>query len=1084
MRPRLRRPLSVLTLLVGLPATPVAAQLDPDLLAGMKARAIGPAAMSGRVAAVDAVVADPNTVYVGAATGGLWKSEDGGLTWAPLFDRQPVAAIGAVAVFQPHPDVVWVGTGEGNPRNSASVGNGVYRSLDGGRTWSHLGLTKTERIHRILLHPGDREVAYVAALGTSWGENPERGVFKTTDGGKTWSKVLYVDERTGAADLVMDPTNPDKLIAALWDHRRWPWFFRSGGPGSGLYLTHDGGATWKRLTEVDGLPKRPWGRIGLAIAPSDPKVVYALIEAEKNSLYRSGDGGVSWRLVNEQGEDLGNRPFYYADLRVDPINPNRVYSLWSLLSRSEDGGKTFATLVPFQKVHPDHHALWINPRDPDHLINGSDGGVSVSRDGGRNWSFVGNLPLAQFYHVRVDQDVPYHVYGGLQDNGSWRGPGAIWEGGGIRNHHWQEVNFGDGFDTVPDPEDSLRGYAMSQEGFLVRWNLRTGERKDIRPAHPDGVELRFNWNAGVALDPFDPATVYFGSQFVHRSTDRGESWTLASPDLTTDNPQWQKQTESGGLTPDVTGAENFTTIVAIAPSPVARGVIWVGTDDGRIHVTRDGGGSWASVEGNVQGVPENTWVPHIAPSPHDPATALAVFDDHRRANWTPYVYRTTDFGGTWKSLATPDLRGYALAIAQDPVDPNLLFLGTEFGLYVSVDGGGRWFQWTHGVPTVSVMDLAIQPREHDLVLGTHGRGIFILDDIRPLRGLSQEILARPLHLFPIPDAQQYRSAQAASSRFPGDGEFRGEDRPYGALVTYSLNLPGLPHPDEEQERARKEAEALEAQPAGEEEEAGPRRGPGGDKGPQVKVEIRDPEGQLIRTFEAPARLGVNRTSWNLRRDNFKRPQSGGEVSFFEPRGPEVLPGTYTVTVRFGEHRAEGSVEVLADPRVAVSAEDRRANFEAQMAAGALQETATAAIERLRRTRGDVATVLGKLEKPKDQGGDEEDADPQADLRKAAKALEEGLDGLERRLWQPPDTKGIPAEDEPWDQILRVQRSLGLSWDAPNEAQRLNLAQAREALQTVVADLNRFYAEEAAAFRQQVREAGIELLPEEDPIAVE
>ncbi len=1064
----------VAALLIAAFATPLHAQIDPDLLAGMKARSIGPAGMSGRVAAVEAVASNPDIVYVGAATGGVWKSVNGGLTWEPIFDDQRVAAIGAVSVFQASPDIVWVGTGEGNPRNSASVGNGIYKSMDGGRSWSHLGLDETERIHRVALHPSNPEVAYVAALGQMWGENPERGVFKTVDGGATWVKVLYVDERTGAADLEMDPSNPNKLIAAMWDYRRWPWFFRSGGPGSGIYLTVDGGRNWKKLTAADGLPAGDLGRIGLAIAPSDPNVVYALIEAKENVLYRSEDGGFTWRKAGA-GDNVGNRPFYYADLRVDPKDPNRVYSLWSLVSVSEDGGKSFEPLVTWNKAHPDHHAMWINPNDPSHIIEGNDGGVYVTHDKGETWRFTFNLPLAQFYHINVDMETPYNVYGGMQDNGSWRGPSSVWENGGIRNHHWEEVGFGDGFATLADPNDPLVGYSMSQEGFLKRWDLRTGERKDVRPAATDPFALRFNWNAAIAIDPFDGNTVYYGSQFVHKSTDRGESWTVISPDLTTNNADWQKQSESGGLTLDVTGAENFTTIITIAPSPVQQGVIWVGTDDGRVHVTRDGGATWASVERNFRGVPANSWVPHIEPSKFDAAEAFVVFDNHRRSDWTPYAYRTTDFGRSWRSIATRDLWGYALAIEQDPVKRDLLFLGSEFGLYVTLDGGARWMKWTHGFPTVSAMALTVHPREHDLVVGTHGRAAYILDDIRPLRSITPAMLAQPLHLFDIPDAQQYRVKQTGASRFPGNGEFRGENRPYGALITYSLNVEGLPHPNDEVERARRAA-----RPAAES---------GGDEGreeePKVDIEITDAEGDVIRSFKAPAKLGVNRAAWDLRRDAFKRPQ-GDEPSFFQPSGAEVLPGTYGVRVKYGDHEATGSVRVLADPRFDIPESDRRAKFAAVMRAGALQETATEMIERIRATRSDIDGVVTKAKESEEKsesatgsGGDGSNDE----LIRAARELGKTLGGVERKLWVPPDTKGIPASEDAFSRIRYVSGSLASSWDAPTSAQQAYLNAAESQLAGVLAEFNQLFQSEVAAFRGKVEAAGIEFLKPKPPLSM-
>jgi photosystem II stability/assembly factor-like uncharacterized protein len=801
-----------LSLILAVCAGPLAGAVDPDLLAGMKPRSIGPAGMSGRVAAVDALESNSDVLWIGSASGGVWKSTDGGLTWQPVFDDQPVASIGAVAIDQTNPDVVWVGTGEGNLRNSVSVGTGVYRTLDGGRTWSHLGLDKTEHVYRIVLHPSNPDVAWVTALGQAWGENPERGVYKTEDGGKTWSRVLYVDEKTGASDLVIDPANPNHLIASMWQFRRWPYYFRSGGPGSGLYSTWDGGRTWKKATEEDGLPAGELGRIGLAISRSNPEIVYALVEAEKSALLRSEDGGKSWQSVNSR-PDVAPRPFYFNDIRVDPQWPNRVYSLDFNVRVSNDSGKTFETAIDGDAIHGDFHGMWIDPHDPGHLIVTNDGGLGISYDRGRTTRFVPNLPVGQFYHVAVDDDVPYNVYGGMQDNDSWRGPSSTW-GAGIRNHEWLTVGVGDGFETLPDQTDSRIGYSMWQGGNLGRWNLHTYELRDVKPAPPEGVKLRCNWNAGLATDPFTPGTVYFGSQFLHKSTDRGETWTTISPDLTTNNPEWQKAEESGGLTPDASGAESYTTIIAIAPSPLQQGVIWVGTDDGRVHVTRDGGKTWDSVEKNVKGVPANTWVPEIRPSKYDPASAFVVFDNHRRSDWKTYVYRTDDWGKTWKSLADDRaVRGYALNVEQDPVDKDLLFLGTEFGLWFSLDGGKRWTKWTQGLPTVAVMDMVIHPRENDLVLGTHGRAIYVLDDVRPLREMSDEVAAKPLHLFAIGDAQQHNFVPDAGGIALGSTEFRGENRPYGALLNVWLSDKTLPHPVEEQERERKEKERAEKRAA-------------------------------------------------------------------------------------------------------------------------------------------------------------------------------------------------------------------------------------------------------------------------------
>ena len=1103
---------AAMLLIVSLSA-PLYAQIDPELLAGMKARSIGPAGMSGRIGDIQAVESNPEIVYVGAATGGLWKSENGGLTFEPIFDDQPVAAIGAIAIYQASPDIVWVGTGEGNTRNSVSVGNGVYKSMDGGRSWTHLGLDKSERIHRIRLDPNDPNVAYVAAMGTLWGENQERGVYKTVDGGASWQKILYVDERTGVADLVMDPTNPNKLIAAMWDYRRWPWFFRSGGPGSGLYLTVDGGRSWKKLTPEDGLPEGELGRIGLAIAASNPEIVYAYIEAKENAVYRSEDGGYTWRKVGS-GSNIGNRPFYYADLRVDPQDPNRVYSLWSRISVSSDGGKTFGMLGSFQgSPHPDHQAMWIDPNDPAYIIEGNDGGVYISRDRGASWRFVSNLPLAQFYHINVDLATPYNVLGGMQDNGSWRGPSSVWQSGGIRNLYWEEVGFGDGFAVLALPDDPQTGYAMSQAGNLMRWDVRTGERKSIRPVHPEGIDLRFNWNAAIATDPFDGNTVYYGSQFVHKSTDRGDTWEIISPDLTTNNPEWQKQAESGGLTLDVTGAENYTTIMTIAPSAIERGVIWVGTDDGRVQVTRDGGQTWESVEKNIKkGVPENTWVPHIEASKYDPASAFVVFDNHRRADWTPYVYVTDNYGASWKSLATDDLWGYALVIEQDPVKEDLLFLGTEFGLYFSLNGGKKWMKWTHGFPTVSAMAMIVHPRENDLVIGTHGRAAYVLDDIRPLRSISAETLAEPIHLFEIPDAIQYRTGQAGVSRFPGSGEFRGENRPYGALITFSLSGDDLPHPNDEIERQRKERKRQAERESGEEEAeqreeaAGEEtpgrgmRGRGGDRGPQVKVEISDADGEVINSFERPVKLGVNRISWNLRREGFERPRAGRqqeEQSFFHGGfGLEVLPGTYTVTLKYGEQEASGTVNVLPDPRYSLTMAERKAKHDALLHAGAVQEVLAEAVKRLRDTRDEIDEVLGLVKKDEGEG---EDRDAEADtasaaaggraqsanreLKQAGRSLKKTLTELEERLWMPPGGKGIREDDSIYSEVRGAYFSMSSSWDAPTQGEEWQLEAAKAKLQDVLDDVNRVYAEDVAEFRSQVEAAGLSFLEPKEPLAL-
>jgi photosystem II stability/assembly factor-like uncharacterized protein len=1052
--------------------------LDSDLLAGLSARSIGPAAVSGRIAAIDVVVSDPNRIVIGAATGGVWISENGGLTWTPVFDEQPVASIGAVAVNQQNPDIIWVGTGEGNTRNSTSIGDGLYKSVDGGKTWKRVGLEQTERINRIALHPDNPDIVYVAALGTLWGPNEERGIYKTVDGGATWRKILYRDEKSGGTDIKIDPFNPDKLYASLWEHRRWPYFFKSGGPGSGAYISWDGGSSWEQKTEEDGLPKGELGRITFSPSPAQPGRVYALIEAETSAMLRSDDGGDSWIRTNED-HDIAIRPFYYTDIAADPDNPERVYNVASRLSVSIDAGKTFEMnpvidcCAASNTVHIDNHAFWINPSDSKHLVIGNDGGIAISRDRGETWRYVRNLPLSQFYHIAVDNDLPYHVYGGLQDNGSWRGPAEVWENAGIRNLHWQEVGFGDGFDTLPDPDNSRQGYAMSQGGNLIRWDLDKGMRRMIRPSPPTpDADLRFNWNAGLAQDPFDPATIYYGSQFLHKSTDRGESWTVISGDLTSNNPQWQTFRESGGLTPDVTDAENFTTIVAVAPSPIERGTIWVGTDDGRVHVTRDGGANWNRVDTRAKGVPAGAWVPMITPSPHDAGTAFVVFDDHRRSNMQPYAYRATNYGQKWENLINSGISGYALAMQQDPVDPDLLFLGTEFGLWISTDGAESWTRFTAGVPTVSVMDLAIQTRENDLVLGTHGRSIYIIDDYSALRGLSPAVMNERLKILAVAPGQQYLAQQTPSTRFTGSGEFRAENEPYGVMVTFVASGSDLPHPDEEKERQR----SIDLRMSGNETNDAAEEGD--SDGPRVLMTVKNAEGRVVRTYRYPVQQGLNRIVWPMVSDGI-RPMPGPKPPELDdglPNGPQVPAGEYEITLALVVDEAtaaesSGMGLVLADPRSSLTPAQQRELYAARQALSGMMETAVESVERIVSARSDVDTVIGLIEKRPVAGEDDE----LKVLKKQAAELKKSLDALEQRFRNPPDAKGIPyVEDKIASMIAMAQSYLSDSDQLPSPTAMLYAERARVALDAGVAALDRFISGEVAEFSAAVDAAGIGL----------
>lgn len=1067
------------------------AKPDPQVFAALRARSIGPANMSGRISALDAVASDPKIIYVGAASGGVWKSEDGGISWRPIFDDQPDHSIGAIAIDQSNPSVVWVGTGESFIRNSVSIGRGVYVTRDGGKTWQRMGLEKTEKISDILIDPTDSNVVYVGALGATWGDSTERGVYKTTDGGKTWKKILYVNEKTGVADMAMDPSNPKKIFVAMWEHRRWPWFFKSGGPGSGLYVTHDGGETWRKLTDKEGLPKGELGRIAIAIAPSRPNVVYALVEAEKNCLLRSNDGGETWTVVNDD-PNIHSRPFYYSRIYVNPVNENILYIMGTQLRVSEDGGRTVRVLVRGNQGHSDHHVMWIHPNG-EMMIVGNDGGVIISYNRGENWRYCENLPLGQFYHIAYDMEVPYNVYGGLQDNGSWRGAAYSLTERGVMMYHWITVGGGDGFDVQPDPEDSKCGYGMSQGGNLYYYDIRTGTSRPCVPTESD-VKHRYNWNAGLALDPFDPKTVYYGSQFLHRSRDKGFTWEIISPDLTTNDPEKQKQHESGGLTLDVTSAENHCTITAIAPSPLQPGVIWVGTDDGNVQLTRDGGKTWELVSKNFTSgknalAPAGALVPHIKASRHNVATAYVVYDDHQRSNFTPYLLVTRDFGKTWKNLATPDIDGWCKAIEEDPVNPNLLFLGTEFGLYVSFNGGQSWMKWTHGLPTVPVYDLAIHPRENDLIIATHGRSIYIIDDITPLRELTEEITKKRLHLFPVRETIQWQSGRMSSYQTMGDAEFVGENKNLNACFTYYLN-PVERKPEEikaEQERMEQARQQMlqRAQQLGFAGMFGAGQFPFGQRGQaavssRVQITIEDSTGRVVARLNGTENKGINRVYWNMMEtapgeEMAAAAQFPAAAAFRGAAGIAVLPGTYTVKIRYEGEEVSQKFEVKPDPRYKVDLDLLKKNYEMAKQAQELARTVQNAQRQIQEAQRAIQTVrdfarVNRSPKMKE-------------VLTASTALEEKLKKLSETLTPTPIRQGGRGEGLLSQVTSAVAGITRARYEPISQPAMVRYEKAKKAVEAFLVEFNEVFEKDVENFKKLLQEASFTLFAPFTPLKV-
>ncbi|HLW98152.1 MAG TPA: hypothetical protein VKR82_05860 [Candidatus Acidoferrales bacterium] len=873
------------------------AKFDSDTISGLGMRNIGSAQMSGRIDAVTAVHEKGRlTVYIASASGGVWKSMNGGTTFKPVFDKQPVQSVGALTIDPKNPKTIWAGTGEPWTRNSTSIGGGVFKTVDGGDNWTFMGLKDSERIAKILVDPTDTNTVYVCVPGKLWSDSEDRGVYKTSDGGKSWNKILKgVNMSTGCSMMTMSSRDSKTLFAGMWDFRRKGWTFRSGGDsptapsGSGMFMTTDGGANWTELDQksAKGLPAKPWGRVAVTIAPSNPNVVYALIESTSSALYRSDDGGKSWAR-GDASNLMVWRPFYFANLVVDPKNENKVYKPDLGMIMSEDGGKSFSGVS--NGMHGDVHDVWVDPDNTNHLISGDDGGIWYSYDGGNNWWKGNNLPISQFYHVSVDNADPYHVYGGVQDNSDWVGDSAY--PGGISNSRWENLGGGDGFFVFPDPADSDYAYAESQGGYVSRVNRRTLSDRSIRPEPNYGEgKLRFNWNTPIHMSPNEKGTIYIGAQFLFRSRDHGQNWERISLDLTTNDPEKQKQEESGGVTVDNSEAEMHTTIYSISESPKNGQVIWVGTDDGNIQITRDGGKTWTNVVANIAGLPKASWVSWVEASQYDPATAYVTIDRHTFGDMDPYAFKTSDYGKTWTPLAVKEsgVRGFAHVIKEDTVKPDLLFLGTEFGLWMSLDGGKQWAQYKGGeFPNVPVRDIVVQPRESDLVVATHGRGIWIIDDITPLRNLTRDVMAKEVAFLPGNPTQQRLNAGGGWAE--GSATFFGQNPPDAAVITYY----------------QKKRHIFG----------------------KMKIEVLDEQGKLVDTLPANSRRGLTRVQWSMR---IKAPRVPPAASIAGATvGPRVLPGTYTVKMTRGEDVITTKLVVGLDQRAKYTAEDRKVQLEAVM----------------------------------------------------------------------------------------------------------------------------------------------------------
>lgn len=1004
-------------------------KLDDTFLKNLQFRAIGPAIMGGRIDDIAVVENNPSTYYVGTATGGVWKTVNNGTTFDPIFDEQGSTSIGDIAIAPSDPSIIWVGTGEPNNRQSSSWGDGIYRSLDAGKTWQNMGLRDSKHIGRVVIDSSNPNIVYAAVLGHLWGPNKERGVFKTTDGGKTWNNVLFINEDTGVIDLAMDPASPMTLYAAAYQRRRTPWGFNGGGTGSAIYKTVDGGATWNKLTK--GLPEGITGRIGLDIYRRDPNIVYALVENAKGGAFRSDDRGGTWRKLS----DVNSRPMYYSQIRIDPNNDQRVWQLAANMFNSEDGGKTWIQNL-VQRIHGDFHALWIDPADSNHVLAGSDGGLHASYDRGRTWDFINTIPLGQFYEVSLDNQKPFWVYGGLQDNGSWSGPSGSLNQEGITNDDWFRTGGGDGFYSVVDPTDPNIIYVESQNGTVARLELKTGERKSIRPeARPGEKRYRFDWNSPIVISPHNNHTIYFGGNRVFRSPDRGNTWTW-SEDLTKDQDR-EKLTIMGALPGKETlsrhdGVETFGQIVTLAESPIKEGLLYAGTDDGNLQISRDSGKTWKNITEKVPGVPKNIYVSRVVPSRYAEGTAYLTFDGHRSDDYNTYIFMTTDFGESWKAIKSNIPAGVtARVVREHPRNQNLLFLGTEFGAYVSFDRGGRWTRLKGNLPLVRIDDIQIHARDNALVLATHGRSIWVLDDLSPLERASENILNSDIHLFDVAPATHFRLYGRKGNT--GHKWFAAPNPPYGAVINYYVK----DKPKDE-----------------------------------VKLTITDQTGAVVRDLKGPKEAGLSRVVWDLRLEPPAVPQEGQGGGGGAPRGPRVQPGVYVVKVSAGDKTASGNVTVQEDPRIQIVEADRGKLKEAIAKAYALQKSAEGARKTMTSLKSQITSLQASLK---------DNPEVSKPVNDSVQKVSDGLAAIQKKLVNAPDSSGgagPPLPDEPrplLNQINGVASGLDSYTAAPTADELTRIEDLSKQLRDLLAEFNKFIAEDVANLNKQLRDSGLQFL---------